>query len=88
MFAQYNRWANERLYEAAAKARDADYQEDRGAFFGSLHTTLNHLLVADQIWMRRFTGEGPVHAQLNKIVFDDLIPARTDQNRWANWRRY
>ena len=37
---------------------DADYRADRGAFFKSVHGTLNHLLVADRIWMRRFTGRG------------------------------
>ena len=72
MFAAYNRWANERLYEAAAKLSEADYRADRGAFFGSLHGTLNHLLVADRIWMRRFTGEGPVQTRLDEILFDDL----------------
>jgi uncharacterized damage-inducible protein DinB len=72
MLALYNRWANERLYEAVAGVSDADYRADRGAFFGSLHGTLNHLVVADRIWMRRFTRDGPVHAKLNDIVCDDL----------------
>lgn len=72
MFAQYNRWANERVYEAAAEVSDAEYRKDRGAFFGSLHGTLNHLVVTDRIWMRRFTGEGPAHTRLDEIAFDDL----------------
>ena len=58
MFAAYNTWANERLYDAAAKLSDADYRADRGAFFKSMHGTLNHLLLGDRIWMRRFTGSG------------------------------
>jgi uncharacterized damage-inducible protein DinB len=79
MFAGYNRWANERLYEAAAKLPESDYRADRGAFFGSLHGTMNHLLVADRIWLRRFTGTGPEHTRLNEIVHDsfaDLQAAR------------
>jgi uncharacterized damage-inducible protein DinB len=72
MFALYNRWANERLYEAAAALPDADYRANRGAFFGSLHGTLNHLLVADRIWMWRFTREGPVHTRLDEIAAEDL----------------
>lgn len=72
MFAAYNRWANERLYEAAAKLPEAEYRANRGAFFTSLHGTLNHLLVADRIWMRRFTSEGPIQTQLDEILFDDL----------------
>jgi len=72
MFAQYNRWANERLYETVAQISDADYRADRGAFFGSLHGTLNHIVVADRIWMGRFTGEGSTHTRLDEIVHDDL----------------
>jgi len=60
MFAGYNRWCNERLYDAAAKMPEADYRADRGAFFRSLHGTLNHLLVGDRIWIRRFTGVGAI----------------------------
>ena len=44
-----------------AKLSDADYRSERGAFFGSVHRTLNHLLVSDRIWMRRFTGDGPTY---------------------------
>ena len=58
MLAGYNAWCNVRLYEAAATVPDADYRADRGVFFKSLHGTLNHLLVADRIWMKRFTGAG------------------------------
>ncbi len=42
MFAAYNAWANARIYEAAAKLSDEDYRVDCGAFFKSVHGTLNH----------------------------------------------
>jgi uncharacterized damage-inducible protein DinB len=74
MFAAYNRWANQRLYAAAAELPDADYRAHRGAFFGSLNGTLNHLVVTDRIWMRRFTGTGPQPTRLDEILFDDLAP--------------
>ncbi|PSC05285.1 damage-inducible protein DinB [Alsobacter soli] len=74
--AGYNAWANRRLYDAVARLPDADYRADRGAFFKSLHGTLNHLLVADRIWMRRFTGEGESYKQLNLILFDSLADLR------------
>ena len=44
----------------------------RGAFFGSLHGTLNHMVVADRVWLRRFTGDGPVQTRLDEILFEDL----------------
>ena len=52
--AEYNRWQNENLYSAADGLSDAARKAPRGAFFGSIHATLNHLLWADQIWMSRF----------------------------------
>lgn len=76
MFAGYNAWANRRLYDAAARLTEAQYRADRGAFFRSLHGTLNHLLVGDRIWMRRFTGEGPSPARLDEILHDDLASLR------------
>jgi uncharacterized damage-inducible protein DinB len=54
--AQYNRWQNDNLYGAAEGLGDAARKAPRGAFFGSIHATLNHLLWADQIWMSRFAG--------------------------------
>jgi len=76
MFAGYNRWCNERLYDAAAKVADADYRADRGAFFKSLHGTLNHLLLGDVIWMQRFTGEGMLPKTLDEILHDDFATLR------------
>ena len=55
---------------------DADYRADRGAFFKSLHGTLNHLLVGDRIWMRRFTGAGAVPPSLDAILYDDFEALR------------
>src|SRR3546814_15835100 len=45
---------NERLYAAAATLPAAELARDRGAFFGSIVGTLNHLVVADTIWLQRF----------------------------------
>ena len=83
-FAGYNAWANHRLYDAAEALPDADYRADRGAFFRSLHGTLNHLLVTDRIWMRRFTGAGEAPDRLDAILHDDLAAlraARTAEDR-------
>ncbi len=52
--ARYNRWMNERIYEHCAKLTDADRKRDRGAYFRSIHGTLNHLLLGDRLWLGRF----------------------------------
>ena len=56
LLARYNRWMNERLYAAAASLPDDERKRDRGAFFGSIHRTLAHILWGDRIWLGRFTG--------------------------------
>ncbi len=76
MLAGYNAWCNERLYDAAAQVSDADYRADRGAFFKSLHGTLNHLLVGDRIWMHRFTGAGELPSGLDAILYEDFAALR------------
>jgi hypothetical protein len=72
IMAQYNAWANERLYRMAGTLPDDLYRKDVGAYFKSLHGTFNHLLTADRIWMRRLTGVGDHPDRLDAIVFGDL----------------
>lgn len=81
MMAGYNAWCNERLYEVVAQLPDADYRADRGAFFKSVHGTLNHILVADRIWMRRFTGEGEAPNRLDAIRFEDFAGLRAARQK-------
>jgi uncharacterized damage-inducible protein DinB len=58
-FARYNRWMNGKIYSAAARLADEERKRDRGAFFGSIHNVMNHILVADRIWLGRVTGRTP-----------------------------
>ena len=71
--AGYNRWANARLYGAALALPEEAYRRSVGVFFGSLHRTLNHLLVADRIWLWRLTGTGERPDRLDAILYDDRI---------------
>lgn len=54
--ARYNRWMNEKLYALVEPLGDEERRRDRGAFFRSIHGTLNHILLADRVWLGRFTG--------------------------------
>ncbi len=54
LLAQYNHLMNKRQYEAAATLTKVDLCQDKGAFFKSVLGTLNHLLVGDIIWLKRF----------------------------------
>jgi uncharacterized damage-inducible protein DinB len=81
MFAGYNAWANERIYNAAEKLSAEEYRADRGAFFKSMHGTLNHLLCADRIWMKRFTGQGDAPDRLDAILHETFAPLRAARDR-------
>lgn len=70
--ARYNRWANERLYAACRALADETYRADRGAFFGSIHGTLNHILVGDRAWLGRLEGVDRGIRSLDQILYDDL----------------
>ena len=76
MFGRYNAWANGRLYDAAAQLTTGQYRADRGAFFKSVHGTLNHLLATDRIWMQRFTGAGDAPDRLDAILFETFETLR------------
>ena len=52
--ARYNRWQNQNLYGVADQLSEEERRRERGAFFGSIHKTLSHLLWGDLIWMSRF----------------------------------
>jgi uncharacterized damage-inducible protein DinB len=53
--ARYNRWQNENLYGVAETLSDDERRKERGAWFGSIHKTMSHLLWGDKVWMSRFT---------------------------------
>ena len=80
-YARYNRLANEKLYEACAVLSEEERRRDLGAFFKSVHGTLNHLVLGDRIWMTRFEGGSHPSTDLGAILFDDvaaLTAARAD----------
>jgi uncharacterized damage-inducible protein DinB len=89
MLAAYNRWANARLYDAAGELTDEQFGRDVGAYFGSMMGTLNHLLVADRIWMKRFTAEGEAPKALDAVIHPNLDPLRmareAEDDRIASW---
>jgi len=65
--AAYNRWMNTRLYAAATPLGEAALQADRGAFFGSLFATLQHIWQADVIWLKRFADHRARFAALDPV---------------------
>ena len=82
MMAAYNAEMNRRVYGAAATLSEPQRREDCGAFWGSIHGTLSHLLWGDQVWMSRFDGWEPPQVKIADSgrffdgVFADMALAR------------
>jgi uncharacterized damage-inducible protein DinB len=70
--AGYNAWANARIYDAVLGLSEEQQWRPLGLFFGSLGATLNHILVADRVWMKRFTGTGEHPDRLDATLHMDL----------------
>jgi uncharacterized damage-inducible protein DinB len=79
LMAEYNQWMNEKTYAGCQTVPDVERKRDQGAFFGSIHGTLNHLLWGDRAWLARFNGKTypltPVGEDLH-ADFDELWAAR------------
>lgn len=73
--ARYNRWANAKVLDACASLDDAAWSASRSGFFPSIMATLNHLLVADRLWLSRLIGTPQVMA-LDTILHADLAGFR------------
>ena len=80
-FARYNRMMNDRLYTVASTLTQEERTRDLGAFFKSVHGTLNHLLLADRVWLRRFEGLAPPAGirALDQELFADFEELRRER---------
>ncbi len=88
--AAYNRWMNEKLYAVCAELSDEDRKANRHAFFGSVHGTLNHLLVGDKVWMGRFMSQPFTPSGFDQELHSDFSELRRERSaldaeigRWA-----
>lgn len=77
LMAEYNQWMNSKLYEACSQLSPGQLNEDRKAFFGSIIGTLNHLAVADTIWLKRFSTVLGSYRELDSI-FQLPMPVALD----------
>lgn len=83
--AEYNEWMNNKLYEAAMTLSNEELNANRKAFFGSIIGTLNHLVVADTIWLKRFATHPanylalefvkaiPTPISLDQLLFTEIL---------------
>ena len=78
---EYNYWMNERLFEVCSAIPDAVRKENRGAFFGSIHGTFNHILLADKLWLGRFLHQPFECKSLDQELFAEFEPLRQERQK-------
>ena len=75
-FSRYNRWQNQSIYAAATTLPDGTRKRNMGAYFKSIHATLNHLLVADYLWLSRLDGQPCAVRSLDEELYGDFDELR------------
>lgn len=70
--ARYNQWMNEKLYAVCASASDETRRRDTGAPFQSMSGVLNHLLLADRMWLSRFKYQPHPFKSLDQELYADF----------------
>jgi uncharacterized damage-inducible protein DinB len=90
LMAEYNLWMNAKVYAGCARLSDEERRRDRGAFFKSIHSTLNHLVWGDRAWLQRFNGKTYPLGPAGVDLYDDfaaLTAARAEMDgeilEWA-----
>jgi uncharacterized damage-inducible protein DinB len=78
---RYNAWANERIYAACAKLSDEERKRRRPSFFGSIHRTLNHILVGDRVWLSRLDGRPHGIQSLDQELYGDFAELKAARSQ-------
>ena len=79
LMAQYNEWMNSRMYALCASLSAEEFHGDRGAFFGSIYGTLNHIAYGDLAFMSRFTGNPSVVPDPGTDLFGTFSQLRAER---------
>ena len=79
LMARYNAWMNGKLYALCAALPDDERKRDRGAFFKSIHGTLNHLLFGDRVWLGRFVGQPYTGVPIGAELYADFGALRAER---------
>jgi uncharacterized damage-inducible protein DinB len=80
VMANYNEWMNQKLYSLCADLPDTERKLNRGAFFKSIHGTLNHILIGDLIWLGRFTQQ-PFAGKVSDELYSDFSELRAEREK-------
>jgi len=72
LLANFNKWANDKIISSTKELVEVDYKKDRGAYFLSIHGTLNHILIVDRAYISRLKGKEHGLKSLDLILYENL----------------
>jgi uncharacterized damage-inducible protein DinB len=77
---QYNRWANDRVFEALSSLTQAEFTRNLAGSYPSVRDTLAHIVWAEWIWLQRWKGISP------QLVFEpgDFPAVGALRARWLD----
>jgi len=78
---RYNQWMNDRLYELCESIPDEVRKQDQRAFFRSIHGTLNHILLADKLWLSRFQQQSFTFGSLDEELYAEFSELRRERQK-------
>jgi uncharacterized damage-inducible protein DinB len=92
LMAQYNTLMNRGIFDTCASLTDEERKRDLHAFFGSIHRTLNHLLLTDRMQMGRFVGADRMRSlddagrvieirSLDQELYEDFTTLRREREK-------
>jgi len=81
LMADYNRWMDRKLYEVCSRIPDDERKKDMGAFFKSIHGTLNHIYYGDTAWLERLRDNKFAPRTLGVDIFEDFKDLRAAQEK-------
>lgn len=81
LMAEYNLWMNQKIYAICTDIPDEKRKEDLGAFFKSIHGTLNHLLYGDKAWMGRFTNQQFTITAIAQELYSDFDALKAEREK-------
>ena len=73
LLANFNKWTNEKIITSCKKLTETEHKKDRGAFFSSIHGTLNHLLVVDRAYIFHIEGKDHGLKSFDQILYENLF---------------
>ncbi|MBD1584827.1 DinB family protein [Pseudoalteromonas sp. S16_S37] len=84
LMSKYNSRMNAQVFNSMRELPEEVLHQNKGAFFGSLMGTVNHILVGDIIWLSRFSKHSELYTALSELLIVLPTPKKLDEILFAS----